>query len=93
MPLQADFVAVGLLVLIVGAAAGAFVYLQSQSTARQAAQADADFAASAVEYGSNFRPPDCSSMPGIGNCVTRVTLKPQARLGGRECVRYLVKVL
>jgi PAS domain S-box-containing protein len=44
-PLQADFIAVGLVVIVVGAAAGAFVYVQSQSAARQAALADANFAA------------------------------------------------
>ena len=44
-PLQADFAVVALLVIIAGAAAGAFVHLQSDADAKHAALADANFAA------------------------------------------------
>jgi PAS domain S-box-containing protein len=44
-PLRADFAVVALLVVLVGAAAGAFVHLRSDEDARQAAEADANFAA------------------------------------------------
>src|SRR6202165_1418228 len=44
-PLQADFAVVALLVIIAGAAAGAFVHLQSDADAKRAALADANFAA------------------------------------------------
>ena len=44
-PLQADFAVVALLVVIAGAAAGAFVHLQSDADAKRAALADANFAA------------------------------------------------
>jgi hypothetical protein len=44
-PLRADFAVVGLLVILLGAAAGAFVHLRSDEDARQAAEADASFAA------------------------------------------------
>lgn len=44
-PLRADFAVVGLLVILVGAAGGAFVHLRSDEDARQAAEADANFAA------------------------------------------------
>jgi PAS domain S-box-containing protein len=44
-PLRADFAVVAFLVVLVGAAAGAFVHLRSDEDARQAAQADANFAA------------------------------------------------
>ena len=44
-PLQVYFVALGVLFIVVGAAAGAYVYVQSSSDAQQAAIADANFAA------------------------------------------------
>lgn len=44
-PLRADFAVVALLVVLVGAAAGAFVHLRSDEDARQAAGAEANFAA------------------------------------------------
>jgi hypothetical protein len=44
-PLQADFAAVSVLVVLVAVAAGAFVHVQSEADARQAALADANFAA------------------------------------------------
>src|SRR5450756_1285964 len=44
-PLQADFAVVALLVILAGAAAGAFVHLRSDADAKQAALADANFAA------------------------------------------------
>src|SRR5258708_17201070 len=43
--LQADFGVVALLVLLAGAAAGAFVHVRSDADAKQAALADANFAA------------------------------------------------
>jgi PAS domain S-box-containing protein len=45
-PLQVYFVALGVLVVLVGAAAGTYVYVQSASDAQHAATADANFAAS-----------------------------------------------
>jgi PAS domain S-box-containing protein len=45
-PLQADFAAIALLVVLVAAAAGALVHVQSEADAKQAAVADANFAAS-----------------------------------------------
>jgi PAS domain S-box-containing protein len=44
-PLQVDFAAVAVLVVLVAVAAGAFVHVQSEADARQAALADANFAA------------------------------------------------
>jgi PAS domain S-box-containing protein len=44
-PLQADFAVVAVLVILAGAAAGAFVHLRSDADAKQAALADANFAA------------------------------------------------
>src|SRR5689334_22514588 len=44
-PLLVYFVALGMLVVLVGAAASAFVYFQSSNDARQTATADAKFAA------------------------------------------------
>jgi PAS domain S-box-containing protein len=44
-PLQADFAAVAVLVVLVAVGAGAFVHVQSEADARQAAVADANFAA------------------------------------------------
>src|SRR5216684_6776304 len=44
-PLQADFAVVAVLVILAGAAAGAFVHLRSDADAKQAALADASFAA------------------------------------------------
>ena len=44
--LQADFAAIALLVVLVAAAAGALVHVQSEADAKQAAVADANFAAS-----------------------------------------------
>jgi PAS domain S-box-containing protein len=44
--LQADFAAIAVLVIVVAVAAGAFVHVQSESDAKQAAVADANFAAS-----------------------------------------------
>ena len=44
-PLQADFAAIAVLVVLVAAAAGVFVHIQSEADARQAAVADANFAA------------------------------------------------
>jgi PAS domain S-box-containing protein len=44
-PLQADFAVIALLVLLVGAAAGALVYVRSTADAKQAAVTDATFAA------------------------------------------------
>ena len=44
-PLQADFAAIAVLVILVAVAAGAFVHVQSEADARQAALADANFAA------------------------------------------------
>ena len=68
-PLQADFVAVGLLVLVAGAAAGSFVYLQAQSATRQAAQADASFAASraAAQIQQTFQILQAASAPTAGS--------------------------
>jgi PAS domain S-box-containing protein len=43
--LQADFAVIALLVIIAGAAAGAFVHIQSAADAKRAALADANFAA------------------------------------------------
>jgi PAS domain S-box-containing protein len=44
-PLQGYFVALGLLVLLAGSAAAAYVYIQSQSDAERAATSDANFSA------------------------------------------------
>jgi PAS domain S-box-containing protein len=44
-PLQADFAVVAFLVVLTGAAGGAFVHFQSDADAKQAAVADANFAA------------------------------------------------
>jgi PAS domain S-box-containing protein len=44
-PLQADFAVVAAVVILAGAAAGAFVHLRSDADAKQAALADANFAA------------------------------------------------
>jgi PAS domain S-box-containing protein len=44
-PLQADFAAIAILVVLVAVAAGALVHVQSEADARQAAVADANFAA------------------------------------------------
>src|SRR5258708_15101069 len=44
-PLQADFAVVAVLVILAGAAAGAFVHVRSDADAKQAALADANFAA------------------------------------------------
>jgi PAS domain S-box-containing protein len=44
-PLRADFAAIAILVVLVAVAAGAFVYVRSEADARQAAVADANFAA------------------------------------------------
>ena len=44
-PLQADFAVVAVVVILAGAAAGAFVHLRSDADAKQAALADANFAA------------------------------------------------
>jgi PAS domain S-box-containing protein len=44
-PLRADFAAIAVLVIVVAVAAGAFVHVQSESDAKQAALADASFAA------------------------------------------------
>ena len=44
-PLQGDFAAVGVVVMLAGAAAGGFVYVQSGADAQGAATADATFAA------------------------------------------------
>src|SRR5919108_1418256 len=44
-PLEAYFVALGVLVVLAGAAAGIFTYVQSTSDARQSATADASYAA------------------------------------------------
>ena len=50
-PLQADFAAIALLVVLVAVAAGAFVHMQSEADARQAAVADASFAATRAARG------------------------------------------
>jgi PAS domain S-box-containing protein len=44
-PLQADFAAIAVLVVLVAVAAGGFVHVQSEADAKQAAVADANFAA------------------------------------------------
>ncbi len=44
-PLQADFAVVAVLVILAGAAAGTFVHLRSDADAKEAALADANFAA------------------------------------------------
>jgi PAS domain S-box-containing protein len=44
-PLQADFAGIAVLVILVAVAAGAFVHVQSEADAKQAAVADATFAA------------------------------------------------
>jgi PAS domain S-box-containing protein len=50
-PLQADFVAIAVLVVLVALAAGAFVHVQSEADAKQTAVADASFAAGRAAKG------------------------------------------
>ena len=70
--LQADFAVVALLVIIAGAAAGAFVHLQSDADAKQAALADANFAAgkAAAQISSGFDIIKLKSTQPVANTAT-----------------------
>ena len=79
-PLQADFAAIALLVVLVAAGAGALVHVQSEADAKQAAVADANFAASraAKQIALGFETfraisAPAASSPSIGQIFTTPT--------------------
>src|SRR5260370_35235834 len=84
-PLQADFAVVAVLVILAGAAAGAFVHLRSDADAKQAALADANFAAgkAAAQISSGLDVIKLKSTHPVANTQTP-TLNLPTPSGGRR---------